>query len=660
MLKLLDTTIRDGSYVIDFQFNLKDVALISSVLDAAGVPLIEVGHGLGLRAGTKQGMKSPYSDDQYLAAIAESVRKNDWGVFFIPGIGEMEDIVTAARHGMDFVRIGTNVNEVAKSESFIKSSKDLGLYVSSNLMKTYALSAEEVAIEAKKTADYGSDIVCIVDSAGGMLPQDVETYFNAIRKETDIPIGFHGHNNLGMAMANTLKAVELGCEIVDTSVRGMGRSSGNTVTEIFLLLMRKQGQDLGVDTTQILNLAETMIDPLLKNYQQVNSIGIISGFAQFHSSFLSRVFEMAHKYHVDPRELIVKVSEYDRINAPKELIERLADEMAQNQEQKDIDINIPAPSAGVAKTDLLQGLNQVVSTAVSSAKKFKKQVVLNLVQTYREGDSSRVSPVIKEGDGFVVASAEAASLEAAKSMVDATAESVHWLLVDIGNINDWSKDLNAHLQSSDNSNKVLTYADIDVWSKSVVEKIKLLAAGDQAPQVAVLGDNILSARIKMLLDVIGMVSVESGASVVVCTEKGGSGPLQENASGLKVIDAIIGAFTEKELEALRNNGATVYRPDMGALIQSEIQSLISLKSQANSQGVTHGEIDGIAVAAKGVVAAKGTIIVDDLENPTTIVGVANGRGYLLSSDELSVAQADDRLKLELFIEKRKLISNLEY
>jgi 4-hydroxy 2-oxovalerate aldolase len=324
MVRILDNTLRDGSYVVDFKFTAKDTEVIAAKLDEAAIPYIEVGHGLGLHAGIRNDMKSAEPDEAHMEAAKGVVKKGKWGMFFIPGFGRLEDIDTAAKYGMDFIRIGTNVTEVASSEPYIRRAKELGMYVFSNFMKTYVLNADRVGEMAAISVSYGSDLVSIVDSAGGMLTEDVSSYFKAVRNHTDAKLGFHGHNNLGLAIANTLKAIELGADVVDTSVRGLGRSAGNTNTEMLLMVLMRMGIDLNIDIMKLFDLAERYIDPILKNYQQVDSIGIISGYSSFHSSFQNKVMKYAAKYNVDPRLLIIKLTEHDKVNAPDELLDRLA------------------------------------------------------------------------------------------------------------------------------------------------------------------------------------------------------------------------------------------------------------------------------------------------------------------------------------------------
>ncbi len=431
-MKILDTTLRDGSYVIDFQFTSRDTAIIATCLDKAGVHYIELGHGLGLGASRLDGMRQPDPDESYLEAAGAVVKHNKWGMFFIPGIGNVEDIELAARYGMKFIRIGTNVTEIERSESFIRRAKELGMEVFANYMKTYASSPEDVAERAILSALYGADHVCIVDSAGGMLPEDVAAYVRAIKQRSDVAINFHGHNNLGLAIANSLSALDAGASVIDTSIRGMGRSAGNAVTEIFLLTLKRKGIELGIDVTAILDIAEKHIDPLLKNHQQVDSIGVISGYAQFHSSFLGKILDYATRYRIDPRELIVRVANVDRVNAPDDLLSRLSQELADEQKGgvQRIFVELPEALKGKTSNDLTGQTEIVVSQAVSLSRKLAKSSVFNLAQVIRKGACSFVSPVIHEGSQYIVASGEASDIADAVKIAEALEGTVDYLLLD--------------------------------------------------------------------------------------------------------------------------------------------------------------------------------------------------------------------------------------
>ena len=325
--KILECTLRDGSYAIDFQFNAADTTRIAARLDELGFPYIEVGHGIGLGASDKRMGTAAATDEQYCLAAAAAVTRGQWGMFCIPGIAELSDLDMAATHGMDFIRVGTEVTEAEKSKPFIEKARALGLYVFSNLMKSYVSPPAYFAEQAQKCVEYGAQCVYVVDSAGGMLPSEIGLYIDAFRETAPtVAVGFHGHNNLGMGVANALYCAERGVDVVDASLQGFGRSAGNTQTEQFVAALSRAGYDLMLDPIDVMQAGEELIRPLMHE-AGVSSLDITAGLALFHSSYMNRVLSAAKQHRVDPRRLIVALCALDRVNAPSALIDEAAREV---------------------------------------------------------------------------------------------------------------------------------------------------------------------------------------------------------------------------------------------------------------------------------------------------------------------------------------------
>lgn len=321
---VLECTLRDGSYAIDFQFTVADTESLGHALDQAGFPYIEVGHGIGLGASELGRNVAAASDLEYMQAAARSITRGKWGMFCIPGIANLDHVRMAADHGMDFIRVGTNVTEVDSSAPFIALARDRGIEVYANFMKSYALSSEEFGCLAARSADFGASMVYLVDSSGGMLPNEVRSYLQATRSEAPgVDLGFHGHNNLGLAVANSLVCAEEGVAMVDTSLQGFGRSAGNTPTEQFISALVRSGCEPGIDPIEVMHLGETIIRPLIER-RGLSSLDIAAGLAQFHSSYMPAVLSVAKRYRIDPRALIIELCKHDKINAPDDLLECLA------------------------------------------------------------------------------------------------------------------------------------------------------------------------------------------------------------------------------------------------------------------------------------------------------------------------------------------------
>lgn len=328
-MKIMDVTLRDGSYANNFQFSCAEQKMITTSLEKLGFDYIEIGHGMGLGASSPKNGIALHTDEEYLQMAQKSLKKAKYGMFCIPGIASLEDIDMAAEYGVGFLRIGTNVNEVKSSKPYIERAKKHGIHVMTNYMKSYAVSPEFFAQQVKYSIDYGADTVYLVDSAGSMMPEQIESYYEEIRKHSDISLGFHGHDNLGLALWNSFKAAELGFEYIDCSLQGMGRSSGNTSTELFSICAKKRGYDIDVDIHKLLEVSKKYVYPMIS---RMNPIDIMCGVTGFHTSYLQVIHKVAGKYGVNPLLLMEKYTQYDQINMDIEMLEKIAKQLPEDEE----------------------------------------------------------------------------------------------------------------------------------------------------------------------------------------------------------------------------------------------------------------------------------------------------------------------------------------
>lgn len=331
-VQLLDCTLRDSSYAIDFQFSARDTRNICRGLEKAGIRMIEVGHGLGLGASSSRYGFALETDEAYLQAAASALTTASFGAFFIPGIGSKDDLKRAREFGMGFVRVGSELANLGKALEYIAYAKELGLYVALNLMKTYAASPEELSVLAKPLRGVGIDAIYVVDSAGCMLPDQVATYVRALGESSELQVGFHGHNNLGLANANCLAALNAGATLIDGTLRGMGRSAGNAQTEVLVHLLEQAGYLMNVDTFDLFETASRYLEPLMLYPQGLPAMDVVIGMSKFHSSHLARFKRVLDKYDVDLRRLIMAVSQVDCVNPSDELIESIAKDLSRADE----------------------------------------------------------------------------------------------------------------------------------------------------------------------------------------------------------------------------------------------------------------------------------------------------------------------------------------
>lgn len=310
-MKILDTTIRDGSYAIDFKFSCDDVMDIAASLEKLGIEYIEIGHGQGLNASSPENGIALHSDIEYMDAANKVLNKSKFGFFCIPGIARLEDLHIAKAHNVSFVRIGVNADQPELAKEFIEEAKKLGLTVMTNFMKTYLISPEQYAMNASKVEAYGTDYVYIVDSAGSMQPEEIGEYFDATRNRCKVKIGFHGHNNLGLAVSNSLYCVDKGFEFVDTSLQGLGRSLGNASTEMVVMSLIRRGYHVDIDIPRLLEYGYVLLRDITERSLQ-NPLDLVCGYAGFHSGFIKDIYKCVTEKNVDPLRLIIAYSKLNK------------------------------------------------------------------------------------------------------------------------------------------------------------------------------------------------------------------------------------------------------------------------------------------------------------------------------------------------------------
>lgn len=323
-MKILDTTIRDGSYAVDFKFSCKDVQDLVSKSHRIGLEYIEIGHGLGLHASSLEHGYALQTDEEYMNAAREAAGSSKLGFFCIPGIARLEDIEIAKRNKMDFIRIGVPVQDYENAKPYIEKCKTERLEVFVNFMKTYTATALEFAEAAAQLYAEGAKCVYIVDSAGSMSADDIGEYIDATRQKSDIEIGFHGHNNLGLAIDNTLFCIKKKIAFVDCSFQGIGRSLGNASLEQVVMVMERRGYHTGFDIPRVLEYGYAGLRNIVRD-KLVNPLDYMCGYAGFHSSFLKDIYRCCNEKNVDPLRLIMAYSKENKVTMDYEKLCEVAD-----------------------------------------------------------------------------------------------------------------------------------------------------------------------------------------------------------------------------------------------------------------------------------------------------------------------------------------------
>lgn len=327
---LHDMTLRDGMHPKRHQMTLDQMKDVARGLDAAGVPLIEVSHGDGLGGGSVNYGFPAHSDEEYLSAVVPLMRQAKVSALLIPGIGTVDHLKMAHELGVHSIRVATHCTEGDVAEQHIVAARQLGMDTVGFLMMAHMNSPEGLARQAKLMEGYGANCVYVTDSAGHMLPDDVKVRLAAVREalKPETELGFHGHHNLAMGVANSIAAIAAGATRVDAAAAGLGAGAGNTPMEVLVAVCDRMGIATGIDVWKIQDVAEDIVVPLMDFPIRVDRDALTLGYAGVYGSFLLFAKRAEKKYGVPARDLLVELGRRGMVGGQEDMIEDTALTMA--------------------------------------------------------------------------------------------------------------------------------------------------------------------------------------------------------------------------------------------------------------------------------------------------------------------------------------------
>ncbi|WP_066307920.1 4-hydroxy-2-oxovalerate aldolase [Bacillus sp. FJAT-29814] len=326
--RITDTTLRDGSHAVSHSFSPEVIKNVVKRLDEAGVPVIEVSHGAGLNGSTIQQGFSLHSEFDLIKTAVETAKQAKIASLFVPGIGTSEELRHAVEIGINTIRIAVHCTEADVTEQYFRLAKELGIEAVGFLMMAHTQSGKVLAKQAKLMESYGADCVYVVDSAGALVPVGVKERVSALKEALSIDVGFHAHNNLGLAIGNTLAALDEGADQIDGTLRGLGAGPGNAPTEILVAVLNKMNIDTGISLSALLDLAEEVIAPILPAQMILDRDNISSGYAGVYNSFLLHVRHAAEKFGVNVSEIMAELGKRQAIAGQEDWILDVAVEIA--------------------------------------------------------------------------------------------------------------------------------------------------------------------------------------------------------------------------------------------------------------------------------------------------------------------------------------------
>lgn len=332
-IKYFDATLRDGSHAIKHQFGESDIKGYCKVIDNSGVDVVFVGHGNGLGASSLQVGISKLSDTEMLNTARRYLRHTKLGAYMIPGFGTIKDqLIPAIECGVDVFKIGCQCTEADTARQHIEFLRSQGKSTYGVLMMYHMTSTERLLEEAQKMQGYGAEGVILMDSAGASTPELVKKTVSTLRGALNIEVGFHAHNNLGMAVANTYTAVKEGATIIDGTVRGFGAGAGNCPLEVIYALLKKEGYLTNhIDWYSLLDVSDNVVSKFCEEFnledKGIDGISVVSGVAGVFSAFKVHVLRAAKIFGVDPRDIFMELGERKVMAGQEDMIVDVAEDL---------------------------------------------------------------------------------------------------------------------------------------------------------------------------------------------------------------------------------------------------------------------------------------------------------------------------------------------
>ena len=328
-----DMTLRDGMHPKRHLMTLDQMKSIAQGLDEAGVPLIEVTHGDGLGGSSVNYGFPAHTDEEYLGAVIPLMKQAKVSALLLPGIGTVEHLKMAHGLGVHTIRVATHCTEADVSEQHITYARKLGMDTVGFLMMAHMASPEKLVTQAKLMESYGANCIYVTDSAGYMLPDDVRARLGAVRAalNPETELGFHGHHNLAMGIANSIAAIECGATRIDAAAAGLGAGAGNTPMEVLIAVCDRMGIDTGVDVWKIQDVAEDLVFPIMDFPIRIDRDALTLGYAGVYGSFLLFAKRAGAKYGIPAREILVELGRKKMVGGQEDMIEDTALTMARQR-----------------------------------------------------------------------------------------------------------------------------------------------------------------------------------------------------------------------------------------------------------------------------------------------------------------------------------------
>ncbi|MEP3837384.1 MAG: aldolase catalytic domain-containing protein [Algibacter sp.] len=239
--KILDCTLRDGGYYTNWDFDKELVGNYCKLMETLPIDYIEVGYrSIPLKGYLGKYFYCPV----YILKDLKELMPSKKLVIILNEKDirpeHLEEVLAPCKSYIKLVRIAIDPKNFERAIILAKAVKSMGFEVGFNVMYMSEWLEDSSFLELLTGLDEVIDYFYMVDSFGGLSPDEVINIIDLVKSKTNVPLGFHGHNNLEMALINTITSIKKGCSIVDSTITGMGRGAGNLRTELLLIYLNSK------------------------------------------------------------------------------------------------------------------------------------------------------------------------------------------------------------------------------------------------------------------------------------------------------------------------------------------------------------------------------------------------------------------------------------